>query len=171
MINQTFHFTDQLDDLFDWESLSDDGIELSSDQIEQALQLCQAIPNPTQRWQTYLHALAMLGLQEWLAGCAPDLAMITSDCSILQPHYASLIETVCNLHIEPFNLCLIATGCVPSSTVYISRAAIDLPKFIPHFYVFVHVLEDQMQVQPYGYLRRDELVKQQQSHTLNTISN
>jgi hypothetical protein len=49
MINQTFYFTDQLDDLFDWESLSDDSIELSPDHIEQALQLCQSIPNSTQQ--------------------------------------------------------------------------------------------------------------------------
>jgi hypothetical protein len=157
--------------LTELEFLPNEGVELSQPKINQAIQVSQSIPNPRRRWQTYLHALALFGFEEWLVGWAPSLDINDTHCSILQPQYANWVEAACNLHVGSFNLCLLTTGSLMDSVISLPRAAIDLPSFIPHLYVLVEVLEEEMQVQIYGYLRYDQLMQQQQSNPLKLLSN
>lgn len=166
MLEQPTHFPAFLE----WEAFTDQGIELSPDHITQAVQISQSIGYPRRRWQTYLQALAWLGLKQWLARSAPDLAVNDAHCSILQPQYASLLEPVCHLQVGAFTLCLIATGSLTEPIVHLPKAVIELPPLMPHFYVLLQVLEELMEVQIYGYLRRDRLLEQQQSAILQPTS-
>jgi hypothetical protein len=155
-------------DLLDSESLTEQTIELSDQQIDRAAQLSQPIPYPNRQWQTYLHGLALLGFEQWLDEWASDLKVDESNCSIFQPPYANLIDAVCHLQVGHFDLCLIATPLVLGSTIEIPKAIIDLSQFVPHVYVLLEVQEEQMQVQLYGYLRHDQLIEYSQSSPLAT---
>lgn len=145
-------------DLLDSEALTDEGIELSNEQIDRAIQLSQPIPQPNQQWQIYLHGLALVGFEQWLDEWAPDLTVDASSCSIGQPPYANLIDAICHLQVGRLDLCLIATPVIMSSTINLPKAVVDLPQFVPDVYVLVEVQEEHMQVQLYGYLRRDQLI-------------
>lgn len=166
MMNQPPEFIDLLDS----ESLTDEGIELSDEQIKRAVQLSQPIPHPVQQWQTYLHGLALVGFEQWLDEWAADLTVNESNCSIFQPPYANLIDAVCHLRVGQFDLCLIATPLVINPVIDLPKAVIDLPQFVPQIYVLVEVQEEQMQVQLYGYLRRDQLIERSRSSPLKTDS-
>lgn len=164
-------FTDLLDiDLLDSESLTDQAIELSNQQIDRAAQLSQPIPHPNRQWQTYLHGLAFVGFEQWLEEWASDLEVDESNCSLFQLPYANLIDAVCHLHVGQFDLCLIAAPAIMNPTIEIPKAIIDLPQFVPDVYVLVEVQEEQMQVQLYGYLRRDQLIERRQASPLEADS-
>lgn len=169
MINQLPDLP-EFDDFLDSEALTDEGIELSPEQIDQAAQLSQPIFHPTQQWQIYLHGLAFVGFEQWLDEWASDLNVNESNCSILQPPYANLMDAVCHLQVGRLDLCLIATPLVTSPTITLPRAVIDLPQFVPHVYVLVEVQEEHMQVQLYGYLRRDQMMERRQSSPLKADS-
>lgn len=165
MLNQPFHPPD----LNTWDRLDDDidlsanTIELSADQVDRAIEISEPIGNSKRRWQTYLSALALIGFKQWLEEWSPDLVVDDSNCSIYQSEYANLFEGVANLQIGQFRLCLITSGSLRDAVVPVYRAVMELPQFIPHFYVLVEVLEEQMQVQISGYLRHDQLVIHQRS--------
>lgn len=165
MINQPPDWT-EFNDLLDLEALTDAGIELSDQQIDRAVQLSQPIPHPAQQWQTYLHALALVGFEQWLEEWAPDLSVDESNCSIFQPPYANLIDAVCHLQVGRFDLCLITIPLERSSTIDLPKAILDLPQFVPDIYLLVEVQEEQMQMQLYGYLRHDQLMTSRQSSPL-----
>jgi hypothetical protein len=154
MISPSSH----LPELLDWDGLSLKGIELSSDQIQWAVDLSQTVFGISQQWQTYLHALGLLGFEEWLAQRAPDLRVQDSNCSLLQPHYANLLDGVCNLIVGSFRVCLIVTGDRADQVIEVPKAAIELPVFIADLYIWMVVLEEQMQVEIAGYRRREQLV-------------
>jgi hypothetical protein len=156
-------------DLTDWSlfvnddiELSSSDVELSAEQVNRALEISEPIVNSRRRWQTYLNALALIGFEQWLEEWASDLAVADSNCSVYQPEYANLFEGVANLQVGQFKLCLIISSGLSDTVVSVSRAVIDLPQFVPHFYVWMEVLEEQMQVRVCGYLRHDQLVHQQQ---------
>lgn len=150
-------------DLLDWEPIHSDSIQLSADQIEQAIQQSQNILHPDQQWQVYLHQLALIGFEQWLTERAPDLTVNQDHCSILQPQYANIIESVCNLQVDQFRLCLIATGSLSDTLITLPRAIVELPGLMANFYVLVEVLEEQEQVRVYGHLRYDQLAHYRQS--------
>ncbi|MBD3884587.1 DUF1822 family protein [Phormidium tenue FACHB-886] len=145
-------------DLLDSEALSDESIELSLEQVDRAARLAQSIPKADQ-WQAYIHALALFGFKQWLEEWASDLEIDDSHCSICQPKSSNRIDAVYNLKIRHFNICLLATTTL-------AEVVVEIPQFIPespHTYVLIEVHEEQMQVQLYGYLRRDRLLAWQQS--------
>ncbi|MEB3355114.1 MAG: DUF1822 family protein [Synechococcales bacterium] len=163
MVNPLPRPTEPLPDTFDWETPDEDRIELTVAQVSQATALSQTVSHPQQQWQVYLHSLALTVVKEWLAEWATDLVVTDRDCSLLHPPLANLIEAACNLKIGDFRLCLLATGSVVGPSVWVPRAALELPAFIPHYFVLVEVLEDQLQAKIHGYLRGDRLPHHPQS--------
>jgi len=141
----------------DPEILSESMISLEPAKIEQAMVNSRAITNPEQQWQTYLNSLALFGVEQWLQQRAGELSLNQEQASILQQSYASVIPAVCNVLVNDFKLCLIATANQPDEEVAIPRAAIELPEFIPHFYVVVAIYEEQAQVMIHSLLRYDQL--------------
>jgi hypothetical protein len=55
--------------------LSLENITLSPEQIEWAIELSQSVPTESQQWQTYLNALALAGVEQWLQKRAPELTL------------------------------------------------------------------------------------------------
>jgi hypothetical protein len=158
----------ELIDFLDTEALTEEQIELSSAQMEEAVRLIQSTCDPSQQWQLYLHALGLLGFKQWLEEWAPDLEIANSHCST--DHSDHWVEA-CYLSVAKFNLCLVAIPTSLDSTIDLPQAIVDLPQFIPHVYLLVEVREEQMQVKICGYLRRDRWVEQQRSHPLKPTLN
>jgi hypothetical protein len=150
--------------------LSPEGIELSPDQINQAIALSESDQDNQKRWHTYLNALALIGFKQWLEAWAADLRVNDTTCSLYSPRTVNSVDAICNLQVGQFNVCLIAIGEFADPLVLIPSTAIDLPSLIPQFYVLVEVLEEEMQVRVYGYLRYDQLLKQRQSTALSTVN-
>jgi hypothetical protein len=155
-------WSDQM--LLDFEASATESIDLSPEIFDQALKLSSKIPNEERQWQTYLNVLALGGFEEWLGSRATNLMVNREDCSVLQPSLAKAINAVSNLKVDEFKLCLITTGSFTDDEVTLPRAVVDLPEFIPHFYVLVEVLEEQEAATVQGFLsytqlmnRRDEV--------------
>jgi hypothetical protein len=153
----------ELIDFLDTEALTEEQIELSPAQMEQAVRLSQSGCDSSQQWQLYLHALGLLGFKQWLEEWAPDLE-IADACGFIDSSNHSL-ET-CQISVEKFNLCLIAISTSLDPTINLPQAIVELPQFIPHIYVLIEVQEEQMQVKVCGYLRQDRLAEQQRSRWL-----
>jgi hypothetical protein len=141
----------------DFEAFSPETIDLAPESIDQAVELSTQIPNEQQQWQTYLNVLALYAFEEWLVNRATDL---TGDRQhdILQPAIANAINAVCNLKVNEFKVCLIAMGSLADEEVSLPRAIVDLPEFIPHFYVLVEVQEEQETALIHSFLSYEELV-------------
>jgi hypothetical protein len=142
--------------LFEWDALAVDSIELSSDQIQAAVQLAKSVVEPESQWHTYLHALALAGFKQWLGDRMFDLTVQDRQCSVCQTTYAGLIAAACNIQIGAFNVCLLATGSMADNWVQLPRAVVELPPFIAHYYVLIEILEEQEQLRIHGYLRYDQ---------------
>jgi Protein of unknown function (DUF1822) len=124
----------------DWEALVQGSTELPPEQIMQAAQLSQAILDPDEQWSMYLNVLALFGFERWITERAPDLEVIYEYRSSLQPAYANWMPPACNLQVGSFTLCLNAIGSLTDTLISLPRAVLDLPPFIPHFYVLAEVL-------------------------------
>ena len=166
IVNSLGSSSDLFDDPLDWQTPDHGGIELSSAQVDQAIDLSRAVFHSEQQWQLYLHSLALWAVKEWFAEWAPDLIMSEAEYSLLYPPMASLSDAACNLQVGGFGLCVIATGYMVGQSVWIPRAAIEIPLFSAHYYLLVEVLDDQMQVRLHGYQRRDRLCHYQQDHAV-----
>jgi hypothetical protein len=146
----------------DPESLSESVVSLEPAMIEQAMARSRSIQNADQQWQTYLNTLALFGVEQWFHQRAGDIALNCEQASILRPLYAREIPAVCNVVTNGFKLCLIATASQPDEEIAIPRVAIELPEFIPHFYIIVAIYEEQAQVMIHSILRHDQLITQMQ---------
>jgi hypothetical protein len=160
MIDQPASMPD-LTDFFDWRSLNDSQTELSSEQLQTAARLSQSIYLPDQRWQVYLAALAVLGFEQWLGDRAPDLKIRITNASIWQPTYANLIAAVCNVEIDSFKLCIVASSNLDENQVSFPSAVFDIPDFAAHFYVVIQVEEEQQQVAVSGFLNYEQYCRYQ----------
>ena len=127
-------------DLPEWDILPTTSIELSDRQIEQALELTRTVTDPTQQWQAYLNTLARLGVLEWLAERAPDIAVRFPSANPAQ------------LQVGEIPLHLLTTGSFTGPTIDLPADAIA-PRHVAPLYVLIEVLEEQAQVRVCGYLR------------------
>src|ERR687885_2493417 len=158
-MNNAPDYTTQM--LLDFEVLPTEIVDLSPEAIDQAVELSLQIPNEERQWQTYLNVLALYGFEEWLGTRTTDLIINREHCSVLQPAMANAIEAVCNLKVGEFKVCLIATGSLTDEEVTLPRAVVDLPEFVPHFYVLVAVQEEQETATIQGFLSYEQLMNKQ----------
>lgn len=145
--------------IFDFEAFTDKTIDLYPENINKAVEFSLNIPNEQQQWRTYLNRLALDAFEEWLSSRAYELAINRTHCTILQPEMANVIDAVCHLQVDEFKLCLITTGSFTDEEVTLPRAVVDLPEFIPHFYVIVEVQEEQETAVVQSFLSYEQLVK------------
>jgi hypothetical protein len=148
------------DKWLDFDILPTEAILLSPSQINQAAEYSRQIPEPSRAWQTYLNALALFGFEQWLEQRDSELTLHQEDCSVFQPSVANAIATVCNLKVNDFKLCLIATGSLSDEQITLPRAIVDLPEFVPHFYVLVEIQEEQETAVIAGQLSYQQLQQQ-----------
>ncbi|NJM20846.1 MAG: DUF1822 family protein [Richelia sp. SM1_7_0] len=154
----------------EFEQLPPEAILLSQSQINQAIELSGQIKDESKQWQTYLNALSLSAFETWLDSRSSSFNINRDECTVLQPGLASLIPTVANLKVGEFKICLITTGSFIDEQVDITRVVVDLPEYIPHFYVLVEVLEEEGQVVIQGFLSYKELSSRQQRVNLQPDS-
>ncbi|MBD2206964.1 DUF1822 family protein [Calothrix sp. FACHB-1219] len=152
----------------DFDALPTSAVILSPDEIDQAAIFSNQIINESKQWQAYLHYLALSAFEQWLQERADSLTINREQCTILQPVLANFIGCVANLQVGKFKICLIATGCLSDEMVNIPRVVVDLPEFIPHFYVLVEVLEEQEAANVYAFLSHEELQENLQISSLQS---
>ncbi|MGA9382157.1 MAG: DUF1822 family protein [Phormidium sp.] len=143
----------------DFTTAPTEAIALLPEQVESAIKISNYIQNPEQQWLIYLDSLALFGFVEWLTECAPELSINQAKCSVLNPTIANLIPGVCNLEVGDFKLCLIAKGSLDDREIFLPRAAIEIPEFIPHFYVIIDIKEEYGQAIVEGFIRYDRLTE------------
>ncbi|MEH1765581.1 MAG: DUF1822 family protein [Nostoc sp.] len=154
----------------DFESLPTAAITLSSNQINQAVELSQQIPSTSRQWQTYIHALALFAFEQWLEERADSLTINREQCTVLQPPLANAIAAVVNLQVGEFKLCLIPTGSLTDLEVTLTKVVVDLPEYVPHFYVLVEVLEEQESAVISGFISYQKLIENQVRANLQSES-
>jgi Protein of unknown function (DUF1822) len=155
----------------DFDDLPTSAIILSDDDIDRAAEISSSIPNRLKQWQVYLNCLALSAFETWVDGRAESLTINSDKCTILQPALANFINGVANLQVGEFKVCLIATGSLSDEMVRIPRVIIDLPEFIPHFYVLVEVLEEEQNANVYAFLSYQELLERQNLTSLQSDGN
>lgn len=146
----------------DFSTFSPETIVLTPHQIDEAVELSLQLPNIESQWQTYLHALALFAFESWLSDRLEQVSLDRKDCSLFQMPVANILPAVCHLKLNNFKLCLLATGSLRDDTVNCPRAIVELPEYIPHFYILIEVLEEQESATISGVLRYDQLVNWQQ---------
>lgn len=154
------YMTNLTDDYVEFESELEI-ISLEPEQPQQALEISQTLRNQSRRWQLYLQALALLAFEEWLQKREPGILINREKSSVFQLSFANLIDTVHNLGVGEFKVCLIPTISFTSEEVTVPRAVVDLPEFIAHFYVVIGIEEELEIAVIRGFLRYDQLVNYQ----------
>lgn len=153
------NFLMDIPQLLDVEVLPLSSITLSTDVITQAVQLSQPIVHEARQWQTYLNALALFGFEQWLKERTPELSCNREQSSVFHPTVANAIASVCHLEVNGFKLCLLATDTLIDEEITVPRAVVDIPEFVPHFYVLVDVREEQEIVRVFGLLSYQQLME------------
>jgi Protein of unknown function (DUF1822) len=127
-----------------------EAIGLEPEQYDRAQTLSQSVMDEPQRWQTYLNALARLGLASWLRDRLDDRTV--------QDH-PDVTASSGYLNVGDFKLCLIALEHVLDERVTIPQSVIERTDLAAHFYIVLEVLEEQAQLIVRGLLRHDQLVE------------
>ena len=153
-----------------FEQLPPEVISLSQSQIDRAVELSSQITDESKQWQTYLNSLSLSAFENWLDSRGNYFNVNQDKCTVLQPRFANLIPTVANLKVGEYKLCLITTGSFIDEQVEISRIVVDLPEYIPHFYVLVEVLEEEEKAVIQRFISYKELSSRQQSLNLKPNS-
>lgn len=156
--NMTNYIEDSIDDLFDFASQIET-VDLEPEHQQEALQLSHNFGNKSRQWQVYIQAIALLGFTEWLKKREPLISIHQEQSSFQQPQYTNVIDTICNLVVGDFKVCLIPTISFTDEEISIPRAIIDLPEFTAHFYVIVAIEEELEIVSIRGFIRYDQLTK------------
>ena len=154
--------TEVLPMTLEFQQLPPEAVSLSRSQIIRAVELSDEIKDESKQWQIYLNALSLSAFEIWLESRGSSFNINFSECNVLQSAFANLIPNVANLMVGEYKLCLITTGSFIDEQVDISRIVVDLPEYIPHFYVLVEVIEEEEKAVIQGFLSYQEfLVKQQ----------
>ena len=147
----------QDDALLPAQILTPDSIALSEAQVHQAMDLAHHAVLEAEQWQTYLTALALLGLQAWLDKRSPELKLESdflqagslSAESPRRPAAASLSQQVGAVRIAQSQIHLLTTDCLADPLVAAPQLS---PDARPDFYLLVEVLEELSEVRLRGYL-------------------
>lgn len=144
---------------FDFERLPTTAIILSPEAINQAVEISSQIKNTFQQWQTYLNGLALFAFEQWLQERDDSFTISREQCTLLQPAIANVLPVVDKLEVNEFKLCLIAIGSLTDEEVTLPKVVVDLPEYVPHFYVLVEVLEEVEYVVIRGFLTYQQLTE------------
>ncbi|MEO0966747.1 MAG: DUF1822 family protein [Cyanobacteria bacterium J06639_18] len=126
-----------------FEYLPIETIYLDSEDVSRAVEVSKKIPNYSRQWQTYLNALTLYTFEKWLEERHNNLTVDWEKSTINKPPLANLIPATTNLKVGEFKICLITIPSLFEEQVSLSRIVVDIPEFVPNFYVLVEVLEEQ----------------------------
>ena len=134
-----------------WESTPLEAIQLSTEQVDRALEQAKAANEPNQLWQRYLNGLAQQGFEQWLQDRAPEFSA-QGEANQVMIHYPLI-------NINGFSVCLLPQSHQPDEFIEMPLALVDgtVPK--AHFYVIAAIAEEQSTVEIYAVLRQDQLIQ------------
>ena len=134
-----------------WEPTPLEAVQLSTEQVDQALTQAKQNPDPSQLWQRYIDGLAQQGFRQWLQNRAPELSgQSESNPEML---HAPLV------HINGFSICLLPQSNQPDEFIEIPTALVDEAGSKAHFYVIAAIAEEQSAVEIYAVLRQEQLIQ------------
>lgn len=142
-------------------------IDLESEDFEKAREISQEVDDEAGRWQTYLNALALLGFVEWLQEQMPNIKINSDKCSVFKAESTTNANTIYNLQVGAFKLCLIVVYDLKQESLAIAQESIKKPNLASQFYVLIEVLEEQAELIVRGFIRYDEITKYHQSFEQN----
>jgi Protein of unknown function (DUF1822) len=143
----------------EFERLPTEFISLEPEYIDRAIALSYQIPDESRQWQTYLNGLALFVFKKWLEERDDNLAVNWQESTIAKLELANVFPVVTNLQVGEFKICLITLDSIFDERVPLSRLVVDLPEFVPHFYVLVEVLEEEGCGMVRGVINYQELRK------------
>lgn len=147
-------------DVFDFNPAQSTTVALSGAMVAEAIHLCQQEPEATQQWPTFLRAMGLQGLKQWLeAGALPG--EMTWDRH--RPPSPGV-----NGWVNHFRLCLVTQGSIGGEVVSVPRSTVEDDHGFAHLYVLAEVQEEANQVTILGALRRDRLLTLQAQGALAT---
>ncbi len=145
-------------------------IWLEPEYFEGAKEISDQDLGETRQWKNYLNALALFGFEQWLRERIPDIQINRDNCWIFQSDSTHVLDVVYNLSIGEFKLDLIPVDNLTDGFVILPKEVIESPQIVAHFYVLIEVLEEEEQLNIYGFLRYDQLVKHCQSMNFHAKS-
>jgi hypothetical protein len=151
-VNAMSDFFDPID--FEFTPLRTTTVTLSTEAVGWAAQRSQQVPDGAQ-WSTFLRAMALQGLQQWLEAGALDLALYYDR---QQPPTPGI-----NGRLGDYRLCLVAQGSLSDHDVAIPAATVQDDTNFAHLYILAEVQEELDQVTILAGLRRDRLLTQRQT--------
>ncbi|MBD1874980.1 DUF1822 family protein [Nodosilinea sp. FACHB-131] len=140
---------------FEFEPQRATTVTLSTEAVNWAVQRCQQVSDGAQQWPTFLRAMALRGLQQWLESGALDLALYYDS---QQPPTPGV-----NGRVGDYRLCLVAQGSLSDDEVAIPAATVNDTNGFAHLYILAEVQEEVDQVTILAGLRRDRLLAQRQT--------
>lgn len=138
---------------FEFEPSHATTVTLSTAAMDWAVRVCQQHPDEAQQWQTFLRAMAVQGLQQWLASGADDLPLHYDPNGLPTPE--SLYS------VNDFRLAIVAQGSLSDDVVPIPQRSLDDAAHFAHLYILAEVHEEADQVTILAGLRRDHLLAHQ----------
>lgn len=149
---------DSLDPIeFEFSPLRATTVTLSTEAVGWAAQMGQQMPDGPHQWPTFLRALALRGVQQWLENGALEL---TLDYDPHQPPTPGI-----NGRVGDYRLCIVVQGSLSDDEVTIPSATVQDETSFAHLYILAEVQEDADQVTILAGLRRDRLLAQQPALT------
>lgn len=145
-------------ELTEFERLPIESITIESVDINEAIELSSAIPDEDRQWQTYINALGLFTFKNWIEERDSQLIVNWKNSTISKPSFANVIP-VTNLEVGNFKVCLVTVGSFCTEQIALSRLVVESPKFIPHFYVFVEVFEEQERGIVRGFITYPQLME------------
>ncbi|MGB3308727.1 MAG: DUF1822 family protein [Nodosilinea sp.] len=143
---------------FEFEPWRSSTVTLPATAIDWAVQVCQQEPDAAQQWPTFLRAMAVQGLQQWLEAGAQDIALYYDRNRPPNP------AVTCG--VNDFRLAVVAQGSLSDEVVTISQSSLEDAANFAHLYVLAEVQEEADQVTILAGLRRDRLLAHQRQGEL-----
>lgn len=126
----------------EFEPLLTEAISLEDNDINRAVEISSHISNDSHQWETYLNGLSLCIFEKWLDERDDILTISTGKSNFKKPSLTNLIPNFTNLQVGDFKICLITISSLFDKQIPLSKIVVDVPEFVPHFYVLVEVLEE-----------------------------
>ncbi|MEO1069629.1 MAG: DUF1822 family protein, partial [Cyanobacteria bacterium J06638_6] len=127
---------------------------LPAEAVDWAAAICQQEPDGAQQWSTFLQAMALQGLQQWVTARGNTLPVS------FDRHRPPALDIICQ--VNDFRLCLVTQGSLSDDIVTVPQSTLDDATRFAHLYVLAEVREETDQVTILAGLRRDRLLAHQQ---------
>ncbi|WP_017302223.1 DUF1822 family protein [Nodosilinea nodulosa] len=143
---------------FEFEPLRSTTVTLTAESIRWAAEICRREADLAQQWPTFLRAMALAGLQQWLAAGSGGLSLRYAPDQVPTPDRL--------YRVNDFRLCLVAQGSLSDEVVTIPQGTLDDRTNFAHLYILAEVHEEADQVTILAGLRRDRLLAHCQQTSL-----